>query len=46
VDTASLGPVGIRASQALFGTSQVVLGPETPNFDVARAVDDWRLAHL
>lgn len=46
VDTASLGPVGIRASQALFGTSHVVLGTDTPIFDLARAVDDWRLAHL
>lgn len=46
VDTASLGPVGIRTSQALLGTDHVVLGTDTPIFDLARAADDWRLAHL
>jgi len=46
VDTASLGPVGIRASQALLGTDRVVLGTDAPIFDPARATDDWRLAHL
>lgn len=46
VDTASLGPIAIRASQALFGTDHVVLGTDTPIFDLTRAADDWRLARL
>jgi hypothetical protein len=45
VDSASLGPVGIFAARALLGAGGVVLGSDAPIFDVARAVDDWRLAH-
>jgi predicted TIM-barrel fold metal-dependent hydrolase len=45
VDTASLGPVGIRASRTLLGAHRVVLGTDAPIFDAARATDDWRLAH-
>lgn len=46
VDTASLGPVGIRASRKLLGAHRVVLGTDAPIFDAARATDDWRLSHV
>jgi len=43
VDTASLGPVGIRASRALFDTGRMVLDTDAPIF--ALAAVDWLLAY-
>jgi hypothetical protein len=44
VDTASLGPVGIRAARSLLGCRRLVLGTDAPIFSAARAIDDWHAA--